>query len=423
MDITLPDDVVYFWWMAEGGQTELVWGRTVRVPTQKRIKVVSYREVDDLFLCAGNSIFIIVGPGSSKVGMTWPRGATGASTTTPFHRNMRYISVSGASRDLAIKYEQELRICMRGAGKIYRMNKFWKVDWEWPFQTPGWIGLREIGTEIPGWQAAVPWLEYHGLSVMGKTSRAECTPGEWKSVVGLALGAAGYLDGYDSEPVDDTTPRWSSFGTGDDCDDFAVAAAQLVTSLRRAPGDTDLGRWVHENVKDHYIVSGIAWPRNAVKNGQKVTFGHMWMELVLRDGKCMVVECTAAVAYYGGTPVCNNARVGYAQGSMNEYLSRENIWYADKAFKVVDGKRQKLELPEMPTWLFDLRFTPPAETLDKVYKKPPPPPRPQPAISFHNTRKKKERSGVVQRIFPFSRGEVVWTCDAGKRSSKFGSFA
>lgn len=418
--VRLPPSVAYAWWMCEGGPTNLTRARSFDAPRNKRVKVVAYQLGNGFFVCAGVAVFKVTGAGQGTARLHWPKDASSANwaTKTPA------LQIAGAVEDLAEPMRAEVASLMHGRGRLAGMNKFWKIDWEWPFRTPGWTGLREIDQPMPGWRDALPWLEYHGLSVMGKRSLAECLPGEARSVIGIAIGAAGYLDDYDHEPVDDTTPRWSSFGTGNDCDDFAVAAASLVNAARRSDSAPvcDLHRWIKKNVADLYVVSGIAWPqnrRNAL--GGKTTFGHMWLELVLRSKEAMVVECTAAVAYYGGTPCARPARVGNAAGPNNEYLTADYHWYGDRAYAVRGGVRQLLEAPTMPEWYDTLRFQPPDAGGDHDYA-PRPPPAPRPAKGFHNTRKNGARDGVATRIFPFSAGEIVWSSTPQTDSSVFGSF-
>lgn len=418
--VKLPARVVYAWWMCEGGETHLVRAKTFVVPTGKRVKVVAYGLGGGFFACVGVAIFKVTGTGEGSAKLHWPHDARSGSWG-----GGASLTVSGTVEDLAVPMRAEVAALMQGRGTLSGMNKFWKIDWEWPFRTPGWVGLREIDQPTPGWHSALPWLEYHGLCVMGKRTLQECSPGEARSVIGIAIGGAGYLDEYDQEPVDDTTPRWSSFGTGNDCDDFAVAAASLVNAARRSdlPPNCDLHRWIKANVVDSYVVSGIAWPqnrRNAL--GDKTTFGHMWLELGLKGGDTMIVECTAAVAYYGGVPCAAPARVGSADGPNNEYLSAEYHWYGDRAYAVRNGVRQLLDAPTMPGWYDSLRFRPPGAIADSAYAAPGLPPSAGPVMGFHNTRKNTDRAGVSKRIFPFSAGEIVWSGTPQASRSVLGSF-
>ena len=135
------------------------------------------------------------------------------------------------------------------------------VDWQWPFPVPGQNGIPELNVPVPGWRDALPWYEWHAVGSIGRRSFQECTEGEKKSVVGIALGAVGYLTGYNHEKVDDTSSQYGSMGTGNDCDDFAVAAGSVAIAALRDRNALLRGAQVdQQNVKDVHVVSGYAWP-------------------------------------------------------------------------------------------------------------------------------------------------------------------
>jgi hypothetical protein len=409
--VTLPPGTSHCWHMVEHGSTQLTRGAVLTVPAAARVKVAVFAAAGDKYVPVGVAVFETGKGGAGAVPLRWPSSSTAPSATPRLSDRERTVRVAGGAIDLFAGMRAELVAANSPAlGGLSGMNKFWKVDWEWPFRTPGWTGLREIGQPPPGYIGALPWLQYHALSCMGRASKAECTDGEWKSVVSMALGATGYLDGYDHEEVDDTAALWCSFGTGNDCDDFAMATCALVQAVLAAEGPPvcDLDRWVRTHCTDAYVVSGWAWPRNAMHAGRPRTFGHMWCEVVLADGEVMVVECTSAVAYYGGVPTASGARVGIAQGPKSEYLTREYHWYADRAYRIDSGgARHLLPAPVMPSWYNTLRLAVPAARSDPAYTPPPPPPPPTPAAAFWNSRQHAGAGVVCQRLWPFRHPESV----------------
>lgn len=410
--VTLPPQASHCWYMVEHGSTRLCRDATLTVPSGVRVKVVVFAEQGTKYVPVGVALFATKAGGAPAVPLRWPHSSTAPSDTPLATDRARTIRVANGAVDLFAGMRAEL-VAANGPelGSLSGMNKYWKVDWEWPFRTPGWTGLREIGQPPPGYGAVVEWLQYHALSCMGRASKADCTEGEWKSVVSMALGATGYLDGYDHEEVDDTAALWCSLGTGNDCDDFAMATCALVRALLAAEGPPvcDLDRWVREHCTDAYVVSGWAWPRNAMKDGKPSTFGHMWCEVALVGGETMVVECTSAVAYYGGVPVAAGARAGVAHGPKAEYLTREYHWYADRAYRIDSaGARHLLPAPSMPDWYNTLRLSVPAAAADPAYTPPPRPPRPTPAAAFWNSRQHAGSGVVRQRLWPFRHpGAVV----------------
>jgi len=417
--VTLPDAAAYAWWMSEGGDTTLVRTHRFQIPIGPRVKITAFRPAGAKFVSMGTAIFRVVGRGrSANVTLRWPTTVRNRVSASDFRRSARTLVVDADVVDLAPGYHAEMQRLMAGRGSLSGMNKFWKIDWEWPFETPGWIGLREISQPVPGCKAALPWLQFHALSCLGKRSPEACTEGEWLSVVGIAIGGAGYLDGYDHEEVDDTTPLWSSHGTGNDCDDFAMAAAAVVNFvlLDTEPPTCALERWIREHVEDVYVVSGMAWPRNATVTthgrARKNTFAHMWCELQVRGAaEPLVIECTSAVAYYGGTPTASNARTGCASGAMSEYLSRCYHWYGDRAYIITGGCRELLPVPAMPEWMTALRYAPPSVSMASGYVHPGTPPLPQPVTAFANTRHHDSAASLTRVLFPFRVGSVFWSFD------------
>ena len=407
--------------MEANGTTKHETAKSFMVPAHKTVKLTAFVEDNKIFKNLGTAVFTAKVGRVTKVPLRWPMLSTNAPKT--YNDKMHVLQIKGDAIDHAPEWGKLLRKLNQPLGSLGGMNKFWKIDWQWPFRTPGWVGLREIKEPQPGYKAALPWLEFHALSCLGLKSFAACDDHEKLSVVSMALGATGYLDGYDHEEVDDTASLWCSFGTGNDCDDFAMATCAVTRAivLDDSPATSALEAWVKTNVKDVYVVSGWAWPRNERKNGKKVTFGHMWCEALLKNQQTMVIECTSAVAYYGGTPIASNAR----KGNLSEYQTREYHWYHDKAYKIKNGKRVLLPQPAMPSWFTELRYTMPDEALDPRYSAPNPPPAPIKAFGFGNERQIKDSSGeLTVRLWPFRRkgGKVVWFGKAVNQARKFGAY-
>lgn len=412
--------------MPQGGKTALHKNGALWVPTGTIVKITAFASDNAICKNLGTAVFTANAGETTAVPLRWPVVSTRAPVT--LHDKCHMLTVCGTTIDHALEWGRELRAANAGLGHIGGMNKFWNIDWQWPFRTPGWLGLREIDETPPGLRAALPWLEFHALSCLGLTSLAACTPDEQLSVVSIALGAAGYLDGYDHEDVDDTAALWCSFGTGNDCDDFAMAACATVRAILKGHVGSRcaLEAWVRANVTDVYVVNGWAWPRNERDAlGQKKKFGHMWCEALLREGGPLIIECTSAVAYYGGTPVAANVRKGIAKGKNSEYLTHEYHWYHDRAYKIVNGERKLLPQPKSPSWLRELRFTVPDAHLDSSYTAPPSPPAPIKAGGFGNRRQIDDaKAQVAVRLWPFRTkdGVVVWTQESVGSKHKHGSY-
>ena len=302
------------------GTTKLTLGERVLLADGEH-KVTAFKAVDKRFINLGTAIFVVPGTDKGLVLRWVTRADSAEQTTTPAEARNTTLT------DTTLAYQREMATLLRNKGTISGLNRFYTIDWEWPFRMPGWTGLREIGVPVPGWYEALPWLEFHAVGSFGLASFDAADEMGKKSLFGVAVGAIGYLTGYECEKVDDTSSQFCSFGTNNDCDDFAVAAASLVTAaLKCAHPKTSLHRWIKDNVQTVYVVSGMAWPKCAIANGKKVTCGHMWVEAILVTGEVVVVECTAGVAYYGLTPTSATVR----EGSLDEYISRDYIWHEDK---------------------------------------------------------------------------------------------
>lgn len=225
---------------------------------------------------------------------------------------------------------------------------------------------------------------------------------------------------YESEDVDDVCSQFCSMGTGNDCDDFAVAACSLVTAILKSGGNSPLSRWIVANVRKAYCVSGLAWPRQRVDdNNNPIQCGHMWCELALNDGTMMVVECTSAVAYYGGDVVCGNARTG----DLDEYVTRKFFWDSKHGYRVDHGGLvgKALRTNTLPDWVSSLRFGAPPLSTDTLFSAPGMPPPLCPILGFDVYRNKTDNA---IKILPFTRAFIRWRFDGYvNRNSAFGSYA
>lgn len=217
-------------------------------------------------------------------------------------------------------------------------------------------------------------------------------------------------------------------GTGNDCDDFAVAACSLVTSILATTECKNVGlaRWIRANVRKAYCVSGMAWPRKKLdEHRNPIMCGHMWCELALQDGSMLVVECTSAVAYYSTTVVCGNARVG----DLSEYVERKYYWDSHHGYAVKKGTiGEPLHTNPLPDWIRGLRFHAPDISMDTDYVPPGKPGRPRAITGFDIYRdadvvQVDSNSTKCTKILPFTKACVVWRF-AGytDRTSTFGSY-
>ena len=341
--------------------TALTYGPNVNIGDGVH-KITAFKKKGDKFLNMGTAVFeSAFSPGAnSKLTFRWVRDAASAAQV-----KMVCLVENAVVTDLSPKYRAEMKALMAGKGYLSGLNRFWTVDWESPFRMPGWAGIREINVAVPGWKAALPWLQWHALGSLGLKSFDEGSFDVQKSVFGVAIGAVGYLTGYEHEAVDDTCSQFCSMGTNNDCDDFAVAAAAVITSVLRqeSPPCCALEAWIVQHVNEAHVVTGMAWPRMAVDaNNNKITCGHMWVEASMKGRvKNVVVECTAGVIYYGGVkPTSATVRTG----NVDEEYSPVFEWYADRVVDVESGDTKKITLPP---WVADLAHASPAPKDDDTY--------------------------------------------------------
>lgn len=387
------------------------------------VKLTAFKNENGVFENMGTAIFYADGK-NSKVRLRWPQTTSKVRSRHEFKSSGTELNVEGA-RDLAPEWRDELIKAHAIERSASGFDRKVAIDWQWPFLIPGENGIPELLVPVPGWRKALCWYEWHALGSIGKTSLKECSPGEVLSVAGIALGAVGYLTGYNHEKVDDTSSQYGSMGTGNDCDDFAVAAGAVANAAimtRPGPDSCALHKWLYKNVKDVHVVSGYAWPNKKVDdNGRPIHVGHMWCELKLKTGREVIIECTSGVAFYGGTPVSNTVRVGDPE----EYVSREFYWGANESHT----SKQKMKRVKLPKWFKTLVYDAPSPTLDRTFKDPGPPPRGKLVYSSVPSRIRAiQGENVLQKkILPFTTGTVQFLLsptgnDAASLTSQHGSF-
>lgn len=404
--VKLPKNVAYAWW-TDGGKTHLERNSAFHVPRNKLIKLTAFDCKDEIHNNLGTALFSSTAAGTGTVKLRWLRNSNSVPSVRAFENHGTPFEVEGG-QDRAPALWREMKDTThlhRGASGFDRNIA---VDWEWPFPVPGQNGIPELAIPVPGWREALPWYEWHAVGSMGKRSFAECSPGEKKSVVGIAVGAVGYLTGYNHEKVDDTSSQYCSMGTGNDCDDFAVAAGSLAHAAIHdtQPPCCAVHQWLRTNVKDVHVVSGFAWP-NMLRDklGRKKTVGHMWCELVLNDNSPLVVECTSGVAYYGGTPISKTVRAG----DPREYVTREYYWNVDRSHH----HQHELARRTVPKWFRSLSFSPPSPADDPDYVPPPAPPQPQ--FVYASVPSRQVNIGTArqirQKVLPFTTGDVIFALE------------
>lgn len=412
MSLTVPRAAYVF--HTTNGATTLIYGNTVPLCAGEH-KVTAFVAKGKRFVNGGTAMFVVPGKADHAV-FRWVRSPASskqtevlAPTTTPVD------DVEPGRRD-------EIKALMAGRGEVAGVNRFWTVDWEQPFRMPGWAGIRELNVAVPGWKAALPWLEWHAVGSFGLPSFGAASPEDQKSLFGVALGAVGYLTGYEHEDVDDTSSQFCSMGTNNDCDDFSVAAAAVITSiLKDKSASCALEAWVLKHVREVCVVSGMAWPRMA-RNllGQKITCGHMWVEATLHSHETVVVECTSGVAYYGSlTPTSATVRRGDAA---NEY-TKQYVFYADRSLRNGEPLAHGLQLPG---WVERLAHRPPPPNADKTYTLSRPPAQATLYASYAGRLRPCRNDHIAAKFLPFTTGTTMFLLKPPTTpfaQAKVGSFA
>ena len=400
--ITLPQNAVYAWWTT-GGKSQLTYTKTFIVPDGVPVKLTAFCNKNGVYENMGTAIFIGLGMQKSDVRLRWPSTTATVRTPDEFAKSGIKLDAEGA-KDLALQFREEL-VAANGIQRAASgFDRKVAIDWQWPFLIPGQNGIPELLVPVPGWEAALCWLQWHALGSLGRERFADCSPSEKWSVVGIALGGVGYLTGYNHEKVDDTSSQFGSMGTGNDCDDFAVAAASVALAAKHTPpteDSCDLHRWLHDNMADAFVVSGYAWPnKRRDADGNKILVGHMWCELKLNNGQHINVECTSGVAFYGGTSVSSTVR----NGTLDEYESREFYWGAQESHT----SHYNLPKVKLPEWYYTLVYDAPYTYQDRAFQNPGPPPRGSFVYASVPTRMRVLDNGKIlkAKFLPFTTGAV-----------------
>lgn len=411
MSLTVPHAAYVF--HTTKGASRLVYGNTVALGTGEH-KVTAFVAKGKRFVNGGTAMFVVPGKADHAV-FRWVRSpASSKQTEVRAPTTVPIDDIEPGRRD-------EMRALMTGRGEVAGVNRFWTIDWEQPFRMPGWAGIRELGVAVPGWKAALPWLEWHAVGSFGLPSFEAASAEDQKSLFGVAIGAVGYLTGYEHEDVDDTSSQFCSMGTNNDCDDFSVAAASVITSiLKERRASCALEAWVIQHVREACVVSGMAWPRMARDLlGRKITCGHMWVEATLTTGETIVVECTAGVAYYGSrVPTSATVRRGDAA---QEY-TKEYAFYVDRAVHKGEALARDLRLP---AWVEALSHRPPPPSADKTYTVSTPPAQATLYGSYAARLRPCPGDHIAVKFLPFTTGTAAFVLKptAVSFAHKAGSFA
>jgi hypothetical protein len=308
-------------------------------------------------------------------------------------------------------------------------NQFHYISWQWPNLMLGWSGIADIGMEMPGWEMALPVLEWHGLGLFGNRSFDNATPAEEMDMVCVILSAIGHTMGWVDEKRDDRSEPWVKMGTNADCDDMSVATASVIKSLLHSKKGGAFGDRVRNLFTDVYVVVGMANPHNS-PSGDML---HMWVEVKLKNafvtadtrkqvGEFVVIETTAPTVFFGTTSLCpdENPLKGMVVMSNNKYsnYNKRYIYQSHThAYQCIQtGATEMLVQLPLPTnseymrmvqeWQMDSPKTIP--TTFTVFEPPP-----VKCISgFQNTDSMTDSDRtnvnvVTGKIFPWTR-ELMW---------------
>lgn len=190
--VTFPPTVRYVWWKPQHGETRLTAGHEVAVPSNILIHMTAWGDApDNTYRNNGSCLFIVVPNSLTDGHLSFGEPQT-ASDNSGAVELMR-IRVKDAICLNKI-FWNDLRPSFRG-GHLSGFNRHAIIEWEWPFCMPGWHGISAIDVPIPGWQAALPWLEFHATGILGGTPFSKLDFNSQKSAIGIAIGAIGYLTG------------------------------------------------------------------------------------------------------------------------------------------------------------------------------------------------------------------------------------
>lgn len=188
--VVLPTDVAYVWWAPQYGSTHLTTGNVVDVPPDTVIHMTAWSPNGTSFKNRGSCLFIIV-PDSGRGVLEFGEPVEADDNSGVFNQMEIYVKDAICLNKI---FWNDLCGCFRG-GRLAGYNRHSIIEWEWPFCMPGWNGISAIDVPVPGWQGAMPWLEWHALGILGGRPFEALDAGAQKSAVGIAVGAIGYLTG------------------------------------------------------------------------------------------------------------------------------------------------------------------------------------------------------------------------------------
>ena len=477
VSLFLPINTEYFWSIVVPPNSNfkprvsLTLGNQCRVFVTEgsRVKLTAYARKDkDHFESLGTSIFLIARDGGESAVLGIPNEPLDVNNIVSPPQLNSIVTVKGAKvQDLYSTYAKEINQAIADdKGVISGLNRHVMISWEWPFTVPGWRGCKELGSEVPGWELACPWLEWNALWIFGKKSFSDCVLlSEKLDVLGIALSGVAWLNGYDSENRDDTSKPWCAMGTGKDCDDMAADVCAFANSvIRYSRGDpsnlfssSSVWNFLRHYFDEAFMVAGRARPFGK-------EFGHMWCELRFsqectddeglhfQKGDRLIVECTSGVCFFGTKIQDTLNNIGARSSSLDVYTARVTCQSTDKSFYYERSDQQvspshdsnwaergASNLNKLPEWMETLSYPAPSPDLDPKYMEnikalsagPDYNLLDEKLFGVMSKRKFEEAQGTLRgirciemQILPFQCGGAVWFLESPstEQKSQSGSF-
>jgi len=190
-----------------------------------------------------------------------------------------------------------------------------QMEYEWPFCMPGCTGIRQAGYGIPTMQM-IDALVQHACALCGFSYDrfVACeNPKQKENVLQalacVAMGAAGFSNGYSTEEADDTSTVWAAMGGDKDCEDFATACVSTINAIKRYsrydtsdesvhPMTPRVIRYIRTEVAEAFVTAG--WVQVNIQNytgsaSNTQNEGHAWCSIRLTDGTHRIIECTTPI--------------------------------------------------------------------------------------------------------------------------------
>lgn len=438
----------YFWIYIPGKTFELVQGSVFKsekdvktlLPEGTVLKMTSYMKKDEKNYCCGTVIARVTWKESStqRIPFRTPnlkkQETIGEKTGFVLESRIAGMTLTDMSPGFFDLMTTQVR--QRLPPNDPTLSGKWFISWQWPMTMPGWFGLRMLGRDLPGLWESLDVAEWHGAGIFGLSS-LPTSERYWGhqdlatqlNVWSAAVGAYGYLIGYDHEKRDDTGATYCSLGTDKDCDDMATNVTMVIGSLLRTHKTHPLVQFAKEWFKHTYLVAGVARPEYEGATGE--TIGHMWCEVSLRkplrgvfraddvplpiapDGcQSFIVEATSSVAYFDSPwPITAQST---RQGHLREYLERFCYHSATGAYEMTNNGPRKFSVGNA---------TLPSFVTDYCYPMPPLPPQwkaidishvRNKTITFfesgrkENMKRTSDTHTLVGDFVPFTTGGVIW---------------